>query len=327
MSTWYYAIGKQQNGPISLDEIRRLVASGTIRPEGLVWREGMSQWQPVSEVSELAGTLAATTPPPIPSSSTGRDTLNPYQSPVSAAAESVRSGEEIVPGSQQIDIGACLTKVFELTKRHFWQLVLVGFVYLVLSAFIEVAAELLGTPLQVRRVDTEGFNAPPMAIVGFLVLLVMKQLISLFLSLGMARIALNLITGKEASLPLLFGEGGKVVQCAIATVLYLAMIVVGACLLILPGIYLALRFGQYQTAILDKDMKALDALHHSFRLTQGNALNLFAIALISLVIVIAGALMLLVGLFIAVPMTVLLSVITYSWLTHGSAVLTDGYKG
>ena len=53
---WYYAIDQQQKGPVSADEFRALVEGGTIRPETLVWRDGMADWT-------AHGALAATPPP------------------------------------------------------------------------------------------------------------------------------------------------------------------------------------------------------------------------------------------------------------------------
>lgn len=48
--TWYYADGTRQVGPLTDAEFDNLVQSGTIRPDTLVWREGLPQWQPCSQV-------------------------------------------------------------------------------------------------------------------------------------------------------------------------------------------------------------------------------------------------------------------------------------
>jgi uncharacterized RDD family membrane protein YckC len=58
---WYYAIKDQRQGPLAEAEFARLVADGTIRPETLVWREGMSNWQPYSAASVDAAALAVDT--------------------------------------------------------------------------------------------------------------------------------------------------------------------------------------------------------------------------------------------------------------------------
>ena len=51
---WYYAVGEQRQGPISHDELTRLIGSGAISESDLIWREGMENWQPASDLKQLA---------------------------------------------------------------------------------------------------------------------------------------------------------------------------------------------------------------------------------------------------------------------------------
>jgi len=44
--SWFYAKGKEQVGPVDDTQLEALVLAGTIGPDTLVWREGMSAWQP-----------------------------------------------------------------------------------------------------------------------------------------------------------------------------------------------------------------------------------------------------------------------------------------
>lgn len=48
---WYYAEGGKQQGPVSEEEFGRLVKSGVVQAGTLVWREGMTNWQPYRQVS------------------------------------------------------------------------------------------------------------------------------------------------------------------------------------------------------------------------------------------------------------------------------------
>jgi uncharacterized RDD family membrane protein YckC len=61
---WYYAKDGQQVGPVSESEWAQLLSLGTVTPGTLVWREGMANWQPLSEV-QSEGTTAI---PPVPAS-------------------------------------------------------------------------------------------------------------------------------------------------------------------------------------------------------------------------------------------------------------------
>ncbi|MFK5921237.1 MAG: GYF domain-containing protein [Verrucomicrobiota bacterium] len=52
---WFYARGDMQRGPVTEEELGDLVRDGIISAETRVWREGMSDWVPLSEVHKLAG--------------------------------------------------------------------------------------------------------------------------------------------------------------------------------------------------------------------------------------------------------------------------------
>ena len=48
---WHYVENDQQKGPVQDVDFERLVAAGAIRPETLVWREGMADWQAYREAT------------------------------------------------------------------------------------------------------------------------------------------------------------------------------------------------------------------------------------------------------------------------------------
>lgn len=62
---WFYAQGGQQMGPISAVELKQLVDAGKVRPDDLVWQEGMKQWAAAKTVKGLfpKGAPAAAAPP------------------------------------------------------------------------------------------------------------------------------------------------------------------------------------------------------------------------------------------------------------------------
>lgn len=59
---WYYESEGRQQGPIDEAEFDRLIAAGTIKPETLVWRDGMADWKPLREARASAPGLV---PPPV----------------------------------------------------------------------------------------------------------------------------------------------------------------------------------------------------------------------------------------------------------------------
>ncbi|MFM1768710.1 MAG: hypothetical protein RJA22_1239 [Verrucomicrobiota bacterium] len=67
MSKWYYGLDGRQQGPVDDAQLDALIASGTVRPNTLVWREGMPDWRPLREARPTADPQPATpTPAPLP---------------------------------------------------------------------------------------------------------------------------------------------------------------------------------------------------------------------------------------------------------------------
>jgi hypothetical protein len=64
--TWYYAVGNERQGPVDDAALDRLIASGVVTPDTLVWKAGMADWQPLSQARPR--TVPAPTPvvPPPP---------------------------------------------------------------------------------------------------------------------------------------------------------------------------------------------------------------------------------------------------------------------
>jgi len=55
--SWYYAQNNQQLGPVTLEALRGMVASGQVGAADLVWTQGMSQWLPARSVPEVGSAL------------------------------------------------------------------------------------------------------------------------------------------------------------------------------------------------------------------------------------------------------------------------------
>lgn len=67
MKNWFYLDTERQRHQVSEEQLQSLVASGVIRPDTLVWSDGMAQWQAASQaLPTLFASGAGTPPPPIP---------------------------------------------------------------------------------------------------------------------------------------------------------------------------------------------------------------------------------------------------------------------
>jgi len=63
---WHYMKDGAQTGPASADEIKALIASGVIKGDTLVWREGLPSWVAISTQADFSGVIPPAAPPPPP---------------------------------------------------------------------------------------------------------------------------------------------------------------------------------------------------------------------------------------------------------------------
>lgn len=340
MNEWFYARGGQQSGPVTLDQLSELARGGGLDPEkDLVWNGSMPNWLPAGQVAGLFGAAAAdSVPPPPPEAvSVGAEavgTENPYaapQTPISlpsAAPSSLGMGGEIVPGSDPIVPTECVRRGFDLTKRHFPTILLVGVVYFAISMALSMvmgAIQGVGEAGSIRFENGEVVQTPASPVmVGVSILLqIINQVVSIYLGLGLTRVALNLLSGAPVAVGQLFGEGDKLLRGIGGGILFGLMVVVGLVLLIVPGIYLALRYGQYMVALVDKNLPLMEAFRYSSSLTTNNRLNLFWLALLGMLITLAGLLACGVGLIFAGPVAWLSWIAAYRWMQYGRRAVQD----
>ena len=89
---------------------------------------------------------------------------------------------------------------------------------------------------------------------------------------------------------------------------------IGFLLLIVPGIILALMFMFTQYVVIEQNADPIEAMKESKRLTDGHKGTLFLLALMSLGLIIIGAVCLLVGVLVAGPVVMLAMVHAYRLL-------------
>jgi uncharacterized membrane protein len=150
-----------------------------------------------------------------------------------------------------------------------------------------------------------------------------RQIIALFLSIGLARIGLNLVSGKPVTIGMLFSGAGKLLPVIASSLIYFTAVTIGLFLLVIPGIYIALRYGQYLFAIVDRDMGIIESFRYSSSLTTNNRTSLFTLMLLYVAVSIAGILAFCVGIFFAIPVIFLSSVVAYRWMQYGRKVTMD----
>lgn len=128
---WRVAVGTKQRGPFSLEQMRETVAQGRMPADALVWRPGMAEWKPWTQVAELGGMT-----PQRPRTESPVMPLEPVEEPRSAHVpdESWDARPAVVPSLMDyVTFRAMITPI--LIQILFW----IGVVLFVLAGLYGMA--------------------------------------------------------------------------------------------------------------------------------------------------------------------------------------------
>jgi uncharacterized membrane protein len=155
-----------------------------------------------------------------------------------------------------------------------------------------------------------GPDAMDFSIAGFLASLV-STAISVVLSAVFARAALDVVDGQPFDFMGAFGRL-NLVNVLIAALLVSVIVTIGFLLLVIPGL-VALFLTYFTTLfVVDDDAESpVKAIGDSVKLISANVGDSLLLALLSILVLIAGAIALLVGLIVAYPVTALAAAYAY----------------
>lgn len=320
MNQWFYVRGGRRQGPVSFEQLVNLAHTGDLGATDLVWSESLKEWTPAEEVAGLIQRQE------IPSEATEETREE------AAQADGGMAGErpEIAPGSDPIQPLACLKRGLELGKSNLASLLAVTMVYIITQLLIGSALHHLDVSM--GWIEAPGPRTPAKTVEEAMeqirnstspFSLVVSNIASLFLSMGFIRVCLNVMAGRPVTIAMLFGEGRRMPAALAGLILYLAMVSVGLFLLILPGLYLAVRYAYYLTAMVDRNLGVVDAFGYSSTLTAGNRLALAGLMFLCLLICVAGLLAFHVGLLFALPIAWLSFLTAYRWMQFGHRAAMD----
>ena len=103
--TWYYAVGSQQQGPVSEDQLRGLIKDGVVTGDTRVWREGMADWLPYRLVS---GAPPEPVPAPLPGSAEEQARTDYDSSFGDCFARGIQSATANLPAAYLAMLPVCL---------------------------------------------------------------------------------------------------------------------------------------------------------------------------------------------------------------------------
>jgi uncharacterized membrane protein len=156
---------------------------------------------------------------------------------------------------------------------------------------------------------------------------ILSSLVSLFFELGAIALLLKLVrTDTEGDIKEIASQSAIYVQSLIATIVFGVMLFVGLLLLIIPGIYVAMRFMFLPYVLVDQKLGWKEALKEASRLSEGNRLNLFGFVILLAIMNVVGALLLLVGLLVTAPVSYIAMTMMYEYLKKEKSGATEEVK-
>lgn len=148
---------------------------------------------------------------------------------------------------------------------------------------------------------------------GFLTLLlnIITAVLRVIISIGMIKIALKFLSEEKPKFKELFNFKGSFWRFVGGSILYGLIVVAGFILLIVPGIYWAIKYQWFGYCIVDQRLGPVQALKKSAQMTDTVKWQLLGFGLVMTGINILGFLCLFIGLFATIPTTLLAIVFVY----------------
>jgi uncharacterized membrane protein len=214
---------------------------------------------------------------------------------------------------KQFDISEIIKKSWEVLKKNYFFFVVFFIITIGASILHNIVIAILSSILS---------NIIPSQILSPIIF-VESFIFSSFIQLANIIILIKAVKGEKPVYKDIYKHYPKFLNYILATLLFIIVVGAGFILLIIPGIYLVLRLQFMPYLAADKNINPIDALKQSWAMTNGQVLHLFKFALALVGICVLGALALLVGLIIAVPLVAVSTAYLYKVLDKShSAKLT-----
>lgn len=139
----------------------------------------------------------------------------------------------------------------------------------------------------------------------------LAELVDIFMAFVWIRFALGVVDGRSVRLHELLPEGTRLLDYLAVSILYGALVLIGLVALVIPGIYLAVRFAFVGFLVADGRAEVLGAFRQSSTLTTDARWKLLLFGFLLLLLNLAGAFLFGIGLVVTVPISALAAAHVY----------------
>lgn len=146
---------------------------------------------------------------------------------------------------------------------------------------------------------------------------VASWLLGLNLSLGQIRISLNFVDSSPFSYKDIYSNYPLLLKYLVSSIIYTLVVAAGLILLVVPGLFFAIKYAFYGYFIVDKQIGPRAALKKSSELTDGVKLKLLFFFVLIALVNLLGVLAFLLGLFVTIPITMVATAYVYRKLLPG----------
>ena len=217
---------------------------------------------------------------------------------------------------KKFSIEASIKHAWTLFKNNQQFLILSSLAFLLLGAISDKGNNYEGY----GHVYREGFEYGHMMMhshgASFGMLGLVAFIFALIMKVGYLKALLKIERGGHASLKELFDHVNLIWKYILASIAYGLSIVVGFVLLVIPGVYVMLKYLFVPILIIDKDLGVKQAFKKSAHMTEGNKWHLLGFILILALLNLLGAIPFGIGLIFTIPVTYLAYVHIYELLHH-----------
>lgn len=140
------------------------------------------------------------------------------------------------------------------------------------------------------------------------------SLANMIVMAGIVKIVLEIFDGRTASFNLMFNQSSKFLTIILAQFFYGLIVLLGALLLVFPGIYLALKYLFILPLIVDKNLGINEAFKQSADLTRGRMTDLLIFSIVMLLVSGIGALFFGIGILLTAPVALVGYIYVYRQL-------------